>query len=189
MIEINLARQCRQPAIMVDEVSNRSYWWICAVLGLGIGMASWWWTKSQEQEYANLLQEKHIQAQLLAKTHTTLSRLEQYRKERQLLHDAFEVIHTKKSEEKQPIALLNGVSRSVEGLEIWLDRVQMVDQIVELRGQSFSFKHIGKYVDTLENHHVIISLPVVEIFEEKDRDSGKVFSFMIRFVLGQQVTT
>jgi len=32
-------------------------------------------------------------------------------------------------------------------------------------------------------------LPVVEILDQKDRETGKIFSFMIRFVLGQQVST
>ena len=64
----------------------------------------------------------------------------------------------------------------------------MVDQVVELRGQSFALQEIGKYIDTLENHQVITSLPVVEILDQEDRDGGKVFSFVIRFVLERQVT-
>jgi hypothetical protein len=35
---------------------------------------------------------------------------------------------------------------------------------------------------------VITSLPVVEILDQEDRDGGKVFSFVIRFVLERQVT-
>ena len=63
----------------------------------------------------------------------------------------------------------------------------MVDQVVELRGQSFVLQEIGKYIDTLENHQVITSLPVVEILDQKDRDGEKVFSFIIRFVLERRV--
>jgi hypothetical protein len=64
----------------------------------------------------------------------------------------------------------------------------MVDQVVELRGQSFALQEIGKYIDTLENHHLITSLPVVEILDQEDKDGEKVFSFIIRFVLERQVT-
>jgi Tfp pilus assembly protein PilN len=188
MIEINLARQLQVfPADM--GASNRGYGWVGVVLCLGIGLASWWWTQIQQQEYKNLLQEKHVQTQSLAKIQTTLSRLEQYQEEKQLLSNAFEVMHAQKLGKKQPLALLDGVSRSVDGLEIWLDRVQMVGQVVELRGQSFAPKEIGKYIDALENHQVITSLPVVEILDQKDRETGKIFSFMIRFIFGQQVAT
>lgn len=188
MIEINLARQLQIFPVAM-RASSQGYGWVGVVLFLGIGVASWWWTQSQQQEYENLLQEKHVHTQSLAKIRITLKRLEQHQKEKQILSDAFEVMHAQKLGKKQPMALLDGVSRSVDGLEIWLDRVQMVDQVVELQGQSFALKEIEKYVDALENHQVITSLPVVEIFDQKDKESGKIFSFMIRFASGQKVTT
>jgi hypothetical protein len=64
----------------------------------------------------------------------------------------------------------------------------MVDKVVELRGQSFALQEIGKYIDTLENHQLITSLPVVEILDHEDKDGEKVFSFIIRFVFERQVT-
>ena len=186
MIKINLARQCRQSAMFGDGPTSRRHGWIYVGLSLAIGVASWWWTQIQEQEYSNLLQEKHIQTQTFAKIQSTLEHLKQTQKERQRLKEAFEVINAKQSEEIQPTVLLRGVSLSADHLAVWLDRVQIVDGIVELRGQSFSLKDVGKYVDALETHQVITSLPVVEILEEKDKNSGTVFSFMIRFVVGQQ---
>jgi len=187
MIEINLARQL-QAASMVNRESYRGYGWICVALCLGIGVSSWWWTQSKQQEFEYLLQEKNVQMQSLAKIQTTLSRLEQYQKEKQLLRSSYEEMRAQELGKKQPIALLEGVSRSVEGLDIWLNHVQMVDQVVELRGQSFAFQEIGKYIDTLEKLQVITSLPVVEILDQEDRDGEKVFSFIIRFVLERQVT-
>ena len=186
MIEINLARQL-QTAPTVSRESYRGYVWICAVLCLGIGVSSWWWTQIKQQEIEYLLQEKNVQAQSLAKNQTTLSRLEQYQKEKQVLNGLFEEMHAKELGKKQPMALLEGVSRSVDGLGIWFDQVQMVGQIVELRGQSFALQEIGKYIDALENNQVITSLPVVEILDQEDRDGEKVFSFIIRFFLERRV--
>jgi len=187
MIEINLARQI-QTVPTVNRESDRGYGWICAVLFLGIGVSSWWWTQIKQQEFDYLLQEKNVQTQSLAKIQTTLSRLEQYQKEKQLLSVSYEEMHAQELGKKQPMALLEGVSRSVEGLDIWLDHVQMVDQVVELRGQSFAIQEIGKYIDTLENRQLITSLPVVEILDQEDKNGDKVFSFIIRFVLARQVT-
>lgn len=187
MIEINLARQLQVSPTKIGA-SHRGYGWVGVVLCVGIGVASWWWTQIQQQDYENLLQEKHVQTQSLTKVQTTLTRLEQYQKEKQLLSVGLEVMRAKKIGRKQPMALLDGVSRSGDGLEVWLDRVQMVDQTVELRGQSFALEEIGKYIDALEDYQVITSLPVVEILDQKDRESGKIFSFIIRFVLEQQVT-
>jgi hypothetical protein len=158
MIEINLARQI-QTVPTVNRESDRGYGWICAVLFLGIGVSSWWWAQIKQQEFDDLLQEKNVQTQSLAKIQTTLSRLEQYQKEKQLLSVSYEEMHAQELGKKQPMALLEGVSRSVE-----------------------------KYIDTLENHQLITSLPVVEILDQEDKNGDKVFSFIIRFVLARQVT-
>ena len=188
MIEINLARQLQ--AFPIERgPSIRGFGWVGVVLCIGIGVASWWWTQIQHQEFENLLQEKHLQTQSLDKMQTTLSRLAQYVEEKRILSEALEARQGLRFVATQPMVLLHGVSDSVDALEIWLDRVQMVDQVVELRGQSLALKDIGKYVDALEYDQIITSLPVVEILDRENRESGKVFSFMIRFTLGQQVNT
>lgn len=188
MIQINLARQI-QNLPMKNGASTRGYGWVGVVFCLGIGVTSWWWTQIQQQEYEILLQEKHVQTQYFDQIQASLGRLEQYQEERQRLGHAVEAMHAQTLEKRQPMVLLDGVSRSIDGLEIWLDRVQMLDQVVELRGQSLALKDIGKYIDALENHQVITSLPVVEILDQNDGKSKKTFSFMIRFALSQQVST
>jgi hypothetical protein len=184
MIEVNLARQ-----LQYSSTSNRpgtlSYKLICFLCCLGIGMASWWWTQNKQQEFEYLLQEEVVHTQSLAKVQARLDHLEQDQEEAQRLRVSFKERYAQEMSKKQPMFLLDGVSRSVDGLDMWLDHVQMVDQVVELRGQSFALKEIGAYIDALEKHHVMTSLPVVEILDQEDRERGQVFSFMIRFVLGQ----
>ena len=187
MIEINLARQIQATATE-KQASTQGGVWVGVVLFLVIGVGSAWWTFSQHIEHEYLLQEKQTQRQSLIKIKATLNRLEQYQEEKQRLSETFKARQAQELWKKQSMTLLDGVSRSVDGLEIWLDRMEMVDQIVELRGQSFALQEIGKYIDALENHQVITALPVVEILDQDDREDGKVFSFMIRFVFEQRVT-
>ena len=186
MIEMNLVRQLPTGTIF-DESSQQGYGWIIAVFCLVIGVASFGWTQVKEQELEDLLQEKTMQAQSLAKMHATLSHLKQYQDEQQRLRASIEEIQEKETGKKQPMTLLHGVSQSLDGLDLWLDSVQMVDRVVELRGQSLALQEIGKYLDVLEHDHMITSLPVVEILDQEDRDRGKIFSFIIRFNLGAKV--
>ncbi len=186
MIKINLARQL-QPLSAESQCPSRGYEWLGVVVGIGMFAASLWWTYSQIQGHESLLLEKQIRAQSLAKVTETVSRLEHYRKEKQRFSEIFQVVHGRESEKKLPIIVLDGISRSVEGLDVWLDQVQIVDQVVELRGQSLALPDIGKYIDALENHRVITELPVVEILEQADPEGGMVFSFMIRFVVKDKV--
>lgn len=186
MIEMNLVRQLPTDTT-IDETAKHSYGWIIVVLCLGIGVVSWGWTQVKQQELENLLQGKVVQTQSLATMHTTLNHLEPYQEERQRLRAFFEEIHENEIGKKQPMTLLHGVSQSLAGLDLWLDSVQMVDRVVELRGQSLALQEIGKYLDALERDHVIAALPVVEILDQEDRDRGGIFSFTIRFALGAEV--
>ncbi len=186
MIEINLARELLNSARSVGK-SSQGYGWVGVVLCLGIAAASWSWTQSKQQALEVLLQEKDVQTQSFVKLQATLNRLEQYQKHKQLLRRAVQERHVQELGKEQPMVLLQGVKRSIDGLGIWLDHVQMADQAVEIRGQSFSHQEIEKYIDSLENHQVIRSLPVVEILDQVDSEGEKVFSFVIRFVLESQV--
>jgi Tfp pilus assembly protein PilN len=188
MIEVNLARQL--------QIASTNNWPVTVGYGfmgvllccLGVGMASWWWTQTKQQEFEYLLQEKEIHQQSLAKVQATVDHLQQGQAEAQRLRVSLNERRAQAMTKKQPIILVDGVSRSVEGLDIWLDHIQMVGEVVELRGQSFAIKDIGAYIDALEKYRVITALPVLEIFDHEDGERGKVFSFMIRFVLGQGET-
>lgn len=187
MIEINVARDLLR-SDTEDGVSSRGHGWIYVVLCLGVVVSSWWWTQNKQQEVEFLLQEKEVQAQSLVNMQKTLSRLESYQNQKELLRRAVEERHVQQLGRQQPMALLHGVQNSIDGLGIWLDHVQMADQAVEIRGQSFSYQEIETYIDSLENHQVIRALPVVEILDYVDNEGAKIFSFMIRFVLESQVT-
>ena len=97
-------------------------------------------------------------------------------------------LNDQEREKAWPVKMLDGVSRNVEKLDIWLERVQLESRVVELRGQSLALEDIGKFMEGLENDGIIVSLPVVEILDDPGGESD-VFSFMIRFVWDQQVTT
>lgn len=187
MIEINLARQLQR------QVSpHESSWLICLLVGvvvfMGFGVASWWWTKSLQEQVDALLQEKIVKMQALVRIKERLHNVESYKEQKALLLTSVERLSDQEKEKAWPVALLDGVSRNVGELDIWLERVQLESRVVELHGQSLALEDIGKFMEALENDRIIMSLPVVEILE---RPGGKseVFSFLIRFLWDQQVTT
>jgi Tfp pilus assembly protein PilN len=99
-----------------------------------------------------------------------------------------EQINDQEKEKARPVALLDGINQSVDRLNIWLERVQLEAQVVELHGQSLDLEDIGKFIESLENDQVIRSLPVVEIQDRPEGDSAT-YSFMIRFIFDQKVMT
>ncbi len=182
MIEINLARQ-----LQLDTVSASSgklgYGAMCVVLLLAMGAASWWWTHIKQQELQTLIQEKQHFIQSSGRLKTTLSQLEQYREDEQVLRASFDEVRARENKSRQAVLLLNGVSRGMSGLDIWLHRIQIMDHAVELRGQSFAVQEIGNYVDALETHGIITSSPSLEIIDHEKQNAGQGFRFVLRFTV------
>lgn len=187
MIEINLARQL-QSSVGRKEPSFLVYWLVAGLVCIGGGVASWWWTQSLQQQLDALLQEKMVKTQSLVRMQERLKNMEGYVEEKKLLMASVERISGQEKEKAWPVALLDGISRSVDGLDVWLERVQLEAKVVELHGQSLGLEDIGKFIETLENDQVIMSLPVVEILDRPEGKSEE-FSFMIRFVFDPKVTT
>jgi Tfp pilus assembly protein PilN len=187
MIEINLARQL-QRQVSPYEPSWLVCWLMGGVVFMGVGVGSWWWTNSLQEQVDALLQEKIIKMQTLVRIKERLHNVERYTEQKALLMASVERISAQEKEKAWPVALLDGVSRNVGELDIWLERVQFESRVVELHGQSLALEDIGKFMEALENDRIIMSLPVVEILDRPGGESDA-FSFLIRFVWDQQVTT
>jgi Tfp pilus assembly protein PilN len=187
MIEINLARSL-QRKVNPHENSRLFCWLMGVAVFVGFGVASWWWTQSLQEQVDALFQEKTIKMQDLAQIKESLDKLQRFHEQKVLLMTFIQQLSDQEREKAWPVKLLNGVSRNVENLDIWLERVQLESRVVELRGQSLALEDIGKFMEGLENDGIIVRLPVVEILDHPGGESD-VFPFLIRFVWDQQVTT
>ncbi|MFZ1746939.1 MAG: PilN domain-containing protein [Nitrospirales bacterium] len=187
MIEINLARSLQRP-VNPHEYSRLFCWLVGVVVFMGFGVASCWWTQSLQEQVDALVQEKIVKIQDLVQIKESLDKLQRFHEQKVLLMTSIEQLSDQEREKAWPVKMLDGVSRNVEKLDIWLERVQLESRVVELRGQSLALEDIGKFMEGLENDGIIVSLPVVEILDHPGGESD-VFSFLIRFVWDQQVTT
>lgn len=186
MIEINLARQL-QGSVERKEPSWLVFWLVSGFVFMGVGTASWWWTQSLRQQVDSLLQEKMVKTQSVVRMQERLRNMDRYGEQKKLLMISIERISDQEKKKAWPVALLNGVSRSIDGLDIWLERVQFEAQFVEMHGQSLDLEGIGNFIEALENHRVIMSVPVVEILDRPEGES-EAFPFLIRFVFDQKGT-
>lgn len=187
MIEINLARSLQRPG-NPHEYSKLFCRLVGVVVFMGFGVASWWWTQSLQEQVDALVQEKIVKTQDLVQIRGSLDKLQRFHEQKVLLMTSIEQLSEQEREKAWPVKMLDGVSRNVEKLDIWLERVQLELRVVELRGQSLALEDIGKFMEGLENDGIIVSLPVVEILDHPGGESAA-FSFLIRFVWEQQVTT
>lgn len=188
MIEINLARQLQHRPVRHMDPSWLICCLVCGVVFLSVGVASWLWTQSLQEQVDSLLQEKMVKTQSLVRMQERLKNMEHYGEEKALLMTSVERMSVQENEKAWPVALLDGMSRNIDGLDIWLERVQLEAQVVELHGQSLGLEDIGKFIERLENDQVIMNLPVVEI-PHRQKGELEAFPFMIRFVFDQNGIT
>ena len=186
MIEINLARQ-----LQCSVKANEPSWLICGLIAgmafIGFGVASWWWTQSLQNQIDSLFEEKMVKTQSLVRIQERLKDLERSGEQKKLLMTSVESLYFQEKMKAWPVTLLDGISRSINGLEIWLERVQLEGRIVELHGQSLGTEDIGKFIEELENVQMIMNVPVVEILDRTKGESENV-PFIVRFVFDQKVT-
>lgn len=187
MIEINLARQLNR-SLGRQKTSPLASWLAGGVMLMGVGVISWWWTQSLQQQVDFLMQEKTKKMQSLILIQEKLKKMEPLGEQKILLMSWIERINNQEKEKAWPIVLLDGISRSADGLDIWLERVQQEALVVELHGQSLNLEDIGKFIERLENVQVIRSLPVVEI-PDRPEGNSEAYPFMIRFVFDQKAIT
>ncbi len=114
-----------------------------------------------------------------------LKKLEHLSEQKQLLMNWVERMDNQEKEKAWPIVLLDEMSQGIDDLDIWLERVQLEAQVVELHGQSLTVEDVGKFIEKLEKDQVIRSLPVVEI-QNRPEGISEAYSFLIRFVFDQK---
>jgi len=185
MIEINIARQFQAP------VSKRSSQGLAnGLLGgmviVGIVLGCWWWAQTLQHHVDRLHHEKNVKTQNLANMREQLELLVKYEEKTKSLKASIERLKGAIEDKQRPIELLTMMSLSLHDKNLWLDQVQFHNHMVEIRGQSLMVDDVGKFMDALEEHHVVKGLPVVEIWDPQGQQSST-FSFLIRFTYAEKV--
>ncbi len=178
MIKINLARQLQEMDHLTGPPRAATYV-IGVLLLLSLGIGSWWWTDSLRQQLETIRSDKYRITQNLLNLESQLKEREGRKAENEHLLKVLEE-YRGHEDKKWPVALLNGISRGVHDLGIWLERVEMRQDEVKVQGKSLRIADIGKFFDALEDEDRVKSLPSVEIMDPST-GRGKVYSFRIQF--------
>ena len=182
MIKINLLPQpnkterCEQDRMMP----------VPAVVGVAVFLVifgiCWIWTISLNQELQALLDEKvakeHISAELKKKSQ--LFKLAQDKQ--QALLTRSHLIDQGVSKKFVPVTLLDVVSRSLDPLPLWLHRVSVNGENVEIAGRGGKPEDVWQFVDALERSPIWRNLLGVETKTESFQGLP-VYHFTLRFTL------
>ena len=85
-------------------------------------------------------------------------------------------------------AFAQQTSRGLDELRIWLKRVEVQGDTVEILGQSLKMHDVGKFLDVLEESQIIRGVPFVEIRDVQEGKKG-LYAFRIRFAVNPRALT
>ncbi len=186
MIRINLARSVSLPD-PAQPKPGADFWAAALLLGM-IGVGCWWWTTVLIHRVDTFLQEKSNKTQQLAQLKREWSGLEQLEQQKQALMVSLEQWKRLSQGVPNRSALFEALGGTLLDLNIWLDKIQVENERVEIHGQSFRVEDVGRWSDRLESELVTHGISIMEILEHH-QESGTIYSFVIQFnVRGHRVT-
>lgn len=144
------------------------------------GLGCWWSTETLQRDLTILQGDQTARAQTLLQLQKKLATLVGLEEQKKMLMKSLESMNGKTESVHNSADVLDGIGRSVENLQIWLEKVQIEHGAVEIQGRSFSVEDVGKCLDRLESILPFQGISQVEIHDYAQEAPAN-FSFFIRF--------
>lgn len=109
------------------------------------------------------------------KLQSVLEEVEEFKAKKAELERKIQVINDLRDNQRGPVQVMDAISRALPEL-LWLDRMTMGPNQIDIRGRAFNFNAIANFAENLDQ--------VAEFKEPSLRDSqdrGQVFNFAIGF--------
>ena len=157
-----------------------------SVIGVAVSLVilgmCWMWTLSLNQELQALLDKKVAKEQMLAV-------LKKKSKQLALVQDKYKALVTRSHLMDQsfrkkivPVTLMDVISRSLDPLNLWLHRVSVNGENVEINGRGGKPEDVLTFVNTLERSQIWRNLLGIETKTESFQGLA-VYQFSLRFTL------
>ncbi len=187
MIRINLARQLQAEKPSGRKTTEAGLYVLIGLLVFCLGGGSWWWTDSLQARVGELQEDKQVIAADLNNIGQQLEgregEMDRYNRYLQVAQEMYGVKNT-----GWPLMLMDEMSRGLDELRIWLKRVEVQGDTVEILGQSLKMNDVGKFLDVLEESQIIEGVPFVEIRDVQEGKRG-LYAFRIRFAVNPRALT
>jgi type IV pilus assembly protein PilN len=161
MIRINLLTVPRARAV-------KRQWDVGLELASGIAvmllmLAGWWfYGETLESEIANKQLEKQDKEKQLALLKDKVKQVQDFEQKKKLLEDKNRIIDELERARIGPVKVMDYVSQSLEPLKIWLVRVAVTGQSVDLEGRALTNDDVVEFVNNLRRADYFASIRLVE---------------------------
>ncbi len=181
MIRINLLQgpKGRKPKPQWDVRAEA----LLAIGALVITLAGcWWYSSSLDDEIERHQTEKQEKDKQLALLKEQLKQVEDFEAKKKLLEDKNRIIEQLEKSRSGPVRVLDYVSQSLEPLKVWLVRLSVQGNNVELEGRALSNDDIVEFVNNLRRTDYFAN---IRLLESRSAQESKinVYQFKLGFAL------
>ena len=150
---------------------------------LGVGMilivlaGCWWYSASLDSEIEAQQEEKRDKEKQVAQLKEQVKQVQDFEQRKKLLEDKNRIIDQLEKARAGPVRVLDHVSQSLEPLNLWLVRLTVKNNIVELEGKALTNDDVVEFLNNLRRAEYFSN---IKLLETRSGSEGKTSTYQFR---------
>jgi len=136
------------------------------LLGVGVIVVTlascWWYSVSLDQEIEAKQEEKQEKERQLAQLKEQAKQVQDFEQKKKLLEDKNRIIDQLEASRMGPVKVLDNVSQSVEPLKVWLTKLGVSADTVQVEGKALTNDDVVEFVNNLRRTDYFSSINLQE---------------------------
>jgi len=151
------------------------------MLGVGVVLVvlagCWWYSTALDNEIEALQEEKQNKQGQIAQLQKQVKQVVDFEQKKKLLEDKNRIIEELERSRTGPVKVLDHVSQSVEPLKIWLTKLGVNANMVELEGRALTNDDVVEFANNLRRTEYFTA---INLHESKAASENKVNVYQFR---------
>ena len=122
----------------------------------------WWYSVSLDSELEAQQEEKASREKQVAQLKEQVKQVQDFEQKKKLLEDKNRVIDQLEQSRLGPVKVLDHVSQSLEPLKVWLTRLGVSSDAVELEGRALTNDDVVEFVNNLRRTEYFTNISLQE---------------------------
>jgi type IV pilus assembly protein PilN len=124
-----------------------------ALLGIGVILITiagcWWYSAALDSELEARQEEKRDKEKQVAQLKEQVKQVQDFEQKKKLLEDKNRIIDQLEQSRMGPVKVLDHVSQSLEPLKVWLTKLAISSDAVEVEGKALTNDDVVEFVNNL----------------------------------------
>lgn len=154
-----------------------------ALLGVGVLLITvagcWWYSSALDSEIETLQEEKQTKETQIAQLKEQVKQVQDFEQKKKLLEDKNRIIDQLEQSRTGPVKVLDHVSQSIEPLKLWLTKLGMTADSIELEGRALTNDDVVEFANNLRRTEYFTG---INLQESKAAVENKINVYQFRLV-------